>query len=72
MNTFRHGTRVTRIPKGRYNPILSPPHRVLEQQLQIPGFISEFLETSGDQENSGFLEKVATGNLTGYYWMEVD
>ena len=40
----------------------SPSHRVVEQQLLIPGFLPEFLETSGDQENLRFLEKVATGN----------
>ena len=28
-----------------------PSHRVVEQQLFIPGFLPEFLETSGDQEN---------------------
>ena len=40
----------------------SPSHRVVEQQLMIPGFLPEFLETSGDQENLRFLEKVATRN----------
>ena len=49
-----------RVTRGRNNPILSPSHRVVEQQLLIPGFLPEFLETSGDQENLRFLEKVAT------------
>ena len=41
----------------------SPSHRVVEPQLLIPGFLPEFLETSGDQDNLRFLEKVAsTGN----------
>ena len=52
-----------RVTTGRYNPILSPSHRVVEQKLMIPGFLPEVLETSGDQENLRFLEKVAiTGN----------
>jgi len=38
----------------------SPSHRVEEHQLLIPGFLPEFLETSGDQENLSFIEKVAT------------
>ena len=42
----------------------SPLHRVVEQQLLIPGFLPEFLETSGDQQNLRFLEKVSTGNRT--------
>ena len=41
----------------------SPSYRVVEQQLLIPGFLPEFLETSGDQENLSFLEKVATINI---------
>ena len=49
----------------------SPSHRVVEQQLLIPGFLPEFLETSGDQENLRFLEKVATGNRTRDCWVEV-
>ena len=49
-----------RVTRGRYNPIFSPLHRVVEQQLLIPGFLPEFLETSGDQENLRFLEIVAT------------
>ena len=40
-----------RVTRGRYNPILSSSHRVVEQQLFIQGFLPEFLETSGDQEN---------------------
>ena len=40
----------------------SPSHRVVEQQLLIPGFLPEVLETSGDQENLRLLEKVATEN----------
>ena len=55
--TFHLKIRVTR---ARYNSIISPSHRVVEQQLLIPGFLPEFLETSGDQENLRFLEKVAT------------
>ena len=38
----------------------SPSDRVVEQQLLIPGFLPEFLEISGDQENLSVLEKVAT------------
>ena len=49
-----------RVTRRHYNPILCPPHRVVEQQLLIPGFLPEFLEISGDQENLRFLEKVAT------------
>ena len=49
----------------------SPSHRVVEQELLIPGFLPEFLETSGDQENLRFLEKVATGNLTRDGWVDV-
>ena len=60
-----------RVTRGRYNPILSPSHRVVEQQLLIPGFLPEFLETSGDQENLRFLEKVATRNRTRDCWVEV-
>ena len=61
-----------RVTRGRYNPILSPSHRVVEQQLLIPGFLPEFLETSGDQENLRFLEKVATtGNLSQDFWVKV-
>ena len=56
---------MSRVTRERYNPILSPLHRVVEQQLLIPGFLPEFLETSDDQENLSFLEKVATtGNRT--------
>ena len=51
---------IGRVTRGRCNPILSPSHRVVEQQLLFPGFLPEFLETSGDQENLIFLEKVAT------------
>ena len=51
-----------RVTRGRYNPILFPLYRVVEQQLLLPGFLPEFLESSGDQENFRFLEKVATGN----------
>ena len=49
----------TRVIRGCYNPILSPPYGVVEQQLLIPVFLPEFLETSGDQENLRFLEEVA-------------
>ncbi len=41
----------------------SPLHRVVEQQLLIPGFLPEFLEISGDQENLRFLGKVATQGI---------
>ena len=51
-----------RVIRGRYNPILSPSHREVEQQLLIPGFLLDFLETSCDQENLRFLEEVASGN----------
>ena len=60
-----------RVTRGRYNPILSPSNRVVEQQLLIPGFLPEFLETSGDQENLRFLEKFTTGNRTRECWMKV-
>ena len=40
-----------RVTRGRCDPILSPSLRVIEWQLLIPGFLPEFLETSGDQEN---------------------
>ena len=48
-----------------------PQSRVVEQQLLIPGFLPEFLETSGDQENLRFLEKVANRNRTQDCWVEV-
>ena len=68
--SFRHGILpiflklcvLARVTRGCYNPILSPSHRVVEQLLLFPGFLPEFLETSSDQENLRFLEKVATGN----------
>ena len=64
---------LSRVTRGRYSPILSPSHRVVEQQLFIPGFLQEFLETSGDQENLRFLEKVGNNrNCTRVYWVEVE
>jgi len=60
------GTRVAILNYG------SPSHRVVEQQLLIPGFLPEFLETSGDQENLRLLEKVATGYRTRDCRVEVE
>ena len=40
-----------RVTRRRYDPILSPSLRVVEQQLFITVFLPEFLETYGDKEN---------------------
>ena len=53
----------SRVTRGRYDPILSPSLRVVEQQLLIPGFLPEFLETSGIKTICRFLEKVATTRI---------
>ena len=41
----------------------SPLHRVVEKQLLIPGFLSEFLETSGLRKFVDLFEKVATNGI---------
>ena len=62
-NKVQESVALLRVTWGRYNPILSPLHIVVEQQLLIPDFLPEFLETSGDQENLIFLEKVAKSGI---------
>ena len=52
-----------RVSRGRYDPILSPSLRVVEQQLLIPGLLPEFLETSGIKKICRFLEKVAISRI---------
>ena len=43
----------------------SPSHGVVEQQLLIPGFLPEFLETLGLRKFIDFLEKVEIGTAGG-------
>ena len=71
VKSHQQSSKKTRVTRGRYNLILFPSYRVVEQHLLIPGFLPEFLETSGDQENLRFLENVATRNRTRDCWVEV-
>ena len=52
----------SRVTRGRYNPIVFLSHRVVEQQLLIPSFFTEFRKPQGFRK---FLKMFAPGIVPG-------